>query len=66
MQQWREGLSQQGKGAGRAFFQEGDGKDPVLQEIRWKVFGVAADGNILDDGHPVAQALVQLPVPVIA
>ncbi len=45
------------------FFQEGDGKDPVVQEIKWNVFGVAVDGNILDDGHPVARALVQLPVP---
>jgi hypothetical protein len=27
------------------------------------VFGVATDGNILNDGHPVARALVQLPVP---
>ncbi len=46
-----------------SFFQEGDGKDPVVQEIKWKVFGVAVDGNILDDGHPVVQALVELPVP---
>ncbi len=45
------------------FFQEGDGKDSVVQEIKWSVFGVAVDGNILNDGHPVAQALVQLPVP---
>jgi hypothetical protein len=45
------------------FFQEVDGKNPVVQEIKWKVFGVAADRNILDDRYPVAQALVQLPVP---
>ena len=43
------------------FFKEGDGKNPVVQEIKWKVFGVAADKNILDDEHPVALALVQLP-----
>jgi hypothetical protein len=60
------GPSQQGKGAGHAFFLDGEGKDPVVQEIKWKVFGVAADGNlnILNDKHPVAQALVQLPAPV--
>ena len=29
------------------FFQEGDGKDPVVQEIKWKVFEVAADNNTL-------------------
>jgi hypothetical protein len=63
MQQWREGLPQQGKGAGHAFFQDGDGKDPVVQEIKWNVFGVAADHCILDDDHPIAQALVQLPAP---
>ncbi len=40
------------------FFQEGHRKDPVVQEIKWKVFGVAVDGNILDDEHPVAQALL--------
>ena len=45
------------------FFQDGDGKDPVVQEIKWKVFGVAADHCILADDHPVAQALLQLPVP---
>ncbi len=44
------------------FFQEGNGKDPVVQDIKWKVFGVAANKNILDDEHPVARALVQLPV----
>ncbi len=47
------------------FFQEGNGKDPVVQEIKWKVFGAAADGDILDDEHPVARALLQLPVPEI-
>ena len=36
------------------FFQEGDGKDPVVQEIKWMVFGVDADKNILDDVQPVA------------
>ncbi len=46
------------------FFEDGDEKDPAVQEIKWKVFGVAADGNILDDKHPIAQALVQLPAPV--
>jgi hypothetical protein len=45
------------------FFQQGNGKDPVVQDIKWKVFGVAVDGNILNDKHPVAQALLQLPVP---
>jgi hypothetical protein len=45
------------------FFQDGNGKDPVVQEIRWKVFGVAADHSILNDNHPVALALVQLPAP---
>ena len=45
------------------FFQDGDGNDPVVQDIKWKVFGVAADENILNDKHPVARALVQLPAP---
>ncbi len=43
------------------FFQEENGKDPVLQKLTCKIFGVPVDAGVLVDKHPVAQALCLLP-----
>ncbi len=45
------------------FFKRAAGKIQLFRRSRGTCLVVAVDGKILDDGHPVARVLVQLPVP---
>jgi hypothetical protein len=47
------------------FFKDNDCKFRAVQRVKWNAFGVAADGNLLPDEHPIAMELAALGSPEI-
>jgi hypothetical protein len=47
------------------FFKDNDCKFRAVQRVKWEVFGVAADGTLLPDEHPIVVELAALGSPEI-